>query len=45
MQMLPELQKQFFAGIFDRETAIIDALLPSETLTAKERLGIYHECL
>jgi hypothetical protein len=42
MQMLPELQKQFFAGIFDRETAIIDALLPSEMLTAKERLGIYH---
>jgi len=41
MPTLPEIQQQFFAGIFDRDTAIIDALLPSDTLMAKDRLAIY----
>ena len=41
MPALPEIQQQFFAGIFERDTEIVDALLPSASLNAAERLGIY----
>lgn len=41
MPTLFELQRQFFGGIFDSDLAIVNALLPSDTLTAHERLNIY----
>ena len=33
--------QQFFAGIFGRDITIVDALLPSDKLTAQDRLNLY----
>ncbi len=41
MPTLPEIQKDFFAGLFSRDRRIVSALLPSKTLTAQARFDIY----
>ena len=41
MPTLPEIQKNFFAGLFSRDQRIVSALLPSKTLTAQARFDIY----
>lgn len=41
MPTLPEIQKNFFAGLFGDDKQIVDALLPSRTLSAQARFDIY----
>ncbi len=41
MPTLPEMQKDFFAGLFSDNRRVVDTLLPSKTLSAEARFDIY----